>query len=349
MTQPTERHVVVVDCETSGLRRGTDVVVEVAWHDMTTGRHGVFVPPHDVDWVLTYGDPRALELNGYRERLADARQDHTGYAARDLMEKLQDQTLAGANPAFEAGFLPSVLYEAGPPVLRDRQDDVWHHRLADLCAYTAGAFRISPSRLPGLKSVCDLLRVCNEAPHTAEGDVQATVECFRRLTGPVIAVPEVDPWWARRQCEQAAVLATAIYPAMLAGLVSWYLVQTSHVLDVTALTACVIDDAERRGWTTDTTADGFLVAVPTTPRVWPPVTSESDAPEVLQALADLLDASGWRRLEAFRSAPGAPITGYSIDSHSRRWAHRFQRDPSDPGRYLAHRVIAQSEAPDVPG
>ena len=48
----TERQIVVVDFETTGLDPVNDTVVEVAWFNMATGAKGVFVPPHDPAAVL---------------------------------------------------------------------------------------------------------------------------------------------------------------------------------------------------------------------------------------------------------------------------------------------------------
>jgi DNA polymerase III subunit epsilon len=164
----TDRHLVVADVETSGLR-AWDVVVEVAWHDMDTGEHGRFVPAHDVAWVLAFGDPRALEINGYVDRLAGAPQDDGTEVAR-LRTALTGNSLAGSNPAFDARHLTRLL-----------GDTPWHHRLVDLASYAAGALRIDPRNAPGLARARDLLGVDLVPDHTAAGDVAVTVACFRAV------------------------------------------------------------------------------------------------------------------------------------------------------------------------
>lgn len=163
----TLRNLVVVDLETTGLSPERHMIVEVAWWNLATDKHGRFVPPHDVSHALAFGDLPALEMNGYRERLADAPQ-YDGY--EELYAELAGNTFAGSNPAFDTAFLRRVTF-ATP----------WHHRLADLAAYAAGAFALSPGEMPGLADVCERLGVHNPTAHTAEADVRATGQCFRQL------------------------------------------------------------------------------------------------------------------------------------------------------------------------
>jgi DNA polymerase-3 subunit epsilon len=170
----TVRQIIVVDVETSGLIPDHDVAVEVAWWVLETGERGCFIPPHDTEWVLQEGDPQALKLNGYRARLAGQPQDTEDVERAQLARKLAGNTLAGSNPAFDTYFLvlPPFIGHATPP---------WHHRLLDLSAYAAGVLNIPPTELPGLAAVCERLGIENAAPHTAEGDVDATGRCFLAL------------------------------------------------------------------------------------------------------------------------------------------------------------------------
>lgn len=176
------RPVVCVDVETSGLDPDRDVVVEVGWWNLSTGENGCFVPVHNVAWVL--GDPDhevALELNGYRERLADAPQDVDGTALRRLAEQLVGATLAGSNPAFDVAFLGPLLAGGGHAC-------GWHHRLLDVSAFAAGRLGLAGNQLPGLHALAALLneqRNLDIPPpdHTATGDVWTTGLCLRAL-GP---------------------------------------------------------------------------------------------------------------------------------------------------------------------
>lgn len=173
------REIIVADIETSGLDRSRHTTVEVAWWHLGTGQRGVFVPPHSVSEVLANADIAALQINRYIDRLAHAQQDQKAEAAYELAEVLEGNTLAGSNPAFDAAFLPDMFesYDGDYEVYVPR----WHHRLLDLSAYAAGVLGIPPTELPGLATVCEALDVTNPAPHTAEGDVTATGQCFLKL------------------------------------------------------------------------------------------------------------------------------------------------------------------------
>lgn len=171
----TARDVIVVDVETNGLDVERHQAVEVAWWHLGTGERGRFVPWHHVSEVLGNADVEALRINLYLDRLADEPQDLFGRAAKELAKHLDGHTLAAANPAFDSKFLRKMFrsYEGLAPS--------WHHRMLDLSAYAAGVLGIPPTELPGLATVCEALDVTNPAPHTAEGDVTATGQCFLKL------------------------------------------------------------------------------------------------------------------------------------------------------------------------
>ena len=153
------RPVIVVDTETTGLDAEWHIPVEVAWWNLSTNERGVFVPSHDTSWVLEYGDPKALEINQYRERLADALQDTDGRCAQILEDQLADNTMAGSSPEFDDAFLKKII------VVRR------HRRLWSLGAYAAG--KLNLDYVPGLADVCERLGI--KAPdHTAAGDVTST-------------------------------------------------------------------------------------------------------------------------------------------------------------------------------
>lgn len=168
----TERRIVALDTETTGLTE-KDIVVEVGWWDLTTDERGHFVPRHDVAAVLATAHPDALEINGYRERLADAPQDD-GTEMLRLHHVLRGQILAGSNVRFDANHLSRMFRTAG------MHPEPWHYHLAELAPYTAGVLGLPLSDPPGLARVCELLGV-QPGDHTAEADVTATGECFRAL------------------------------------------------------------------------------------------------------------------------------------------------------------------------
>lgn len=165
------RQTVVVDVETNGLSYSQHVPVEVAWWNLDTGSRGSFVPAHDVSAVLATADIKALRINRYLDRLADAEQDAEGLQALALAKMLRDQTLAGSNPRFDAHMLSKIM-----PV-------TWHYRLLDIGAYGAGVLRRPPEEgVPGLWDLCQHLRVSPEDDvHAAEGGVTAAGNCLLEL------------------------------------------------------------------------------------------------------------------------------------------------------------------------
>lgn len=182
MPTPTRRELIVVDVETSGLRF-YDVAVEVAWLNMDTGENATFVPKHPASWVLDQGQPVALDMNGYRTRLAHLPQDD-GTQVRRLHRALTGQSLGGANPGFDwYGFLRRLFATEG---LGGVDEQPHHHRLPDVENYTAGVLGLDPRDLPGLARCCELLGVPGP-DHTAWGDVTATARCFDRLDAIVYA------------------------------------------------------------------------------------------------------------------------------------------------------------------
>ena len=64
------RAVIAVDVESSGLRASVHDAIEVSWWNLSTGEKATFIPAHDSGNVCTYGQEAALQLNGYRERIA---------------------------------------------------------------------------------------------------------------------------------------------------------------------------------------------------------------------------------------------------------------------------------------
>lgn len=182
------RDVWVVDLETTGLDRSLHLPVEVAAISLKTGRQIHFVP-FITGEALGQADREAMRINRYYERALY--RDQLGLTAsircyQDLFEYMGGQALAGANPRFDADMLMKgydwlIQQDADLADLVDQVDEPWHHRLVDVCAYTAGQFNLPPDEMPGMARVCELLGVTNAAEHTALGDAQAAAECFRRL------------------------------------------------------------------------------------------------------------------------------------------------------------------------
>lgn len=172
----TDRQLIVVDTETTGLNLDRAVVVELAAVNVDTGEE-FYLVPLVVREDLAKLDPEAMAINRYFERrLHDQMPDWSGTTKRmwEFADWVDGHTFAGSNPRFDAAMIEKLLdrHDAGPS---------WHHRLADISPYAAGALGLDPTDLPGLDRVCAALGVVNEDPHTAMGDARATAECFRRV------------------------------------------------------------------------------------------------------------------------------------------------------------------------
>lgn len=178
----SDRHIVVVDTETNGLDPARHQAVEIAYWNLTTDERGVFIPAHDVSKVLAAAQVKALQINRYVDRIADRVPATDGDELREFSQQLESCTLAGSNPAFDAAMIAKV-FRPKHAVMADGRvvntwSPPWHHRLLDLSAFAAGMLALD--ELPGLSSVCELLGV-DPGDHTAEGDVTATGECFKKL------------------------------------------------------------------------------------------------------------------------------------------------------------------------
>ncbi|NKV45442.1 hypothetical protein GS926_14935 [Rhodococcus hoagii] len=173
------RQLVIVDVETTSLDVETAAVVEIAAVNTATGEELHFVPWHDpID--IERADPESLKVNRYHERGLERRMldiDETVQHLERLGDMLDGNVLGGANPRFDARVLEQAF--AASEVLAG-----WHHRLADVSAYTAGALRLPPNEIPGLAECCDLLGVTNEQEHSALADARATAACFAAMQRP---------------------------------------------------------------------------------------------------------------------------------------------------------------------
>ena len=170
------RQLIVVDVETTGLNYTIHKVIEVAAINTATDEV-IHFSPNVAPLDLGNADGGAMQVNRYYERGA-WKHMLTGEASseqyRRLAEMLKGNTLGGCNPTFDAEFLAQASHHLDP--------GPWHHRLADLSAYAAGALGIPPNELVGLGDICERLGVDPGVAHSALDDAKATAECFRRLS-----------------------------------------------------------------------------------------------------------------------------------------------------------------------
>lgn len=156
---------VFLDIETTGLDPDLHEVWEVA-AAVDDGPVQSFVVPHS---TLT-ADPKALELNGYWDRGADAHVSDVADLA--LREILAGATVVGANPAFDTAFL-RARWGVAP----------WHYRLLDVEAMALGVLRYErPKGLAGIAvDLRDLGFDILQPDHTAAADVLTTRAVYRAL------------------------------------------------------------------------------------------------------------------------------------------------------------------------
>lgn len=209
-----ERQVIVVDLESNGLDPRRHQAVEVAWWNLATSERATFIPRHDVSKVLKRASIRALQINRYIDRIAEAPQDTDDSQALALWRQLSGRTaqwrvqqpsalavaleamnarrrgeepppppagpvaatLLGSNPRFDARMLEKVFRKIG------REIEPCHYRLLDIAAYAMGVLGLDYP--PGLAEICERLGV-EPGDHSAEADVTATGVAYLKLAAMV--------------------------------------------------------------------------------------------------------------------------------------------------------------------
>jgi DNA polymerase III alpha subunit (gram-positive type) len=152
---------IFLDTETTGLLHSVHDVWEIAYAINNGPIHSSFVE-HDIESA----DPKALEINGYKDRFKGLPQFPQLFEM-NLQEAGKNATLVAANPAFDNGFL--VARWGFRP---------WQYRMLDISTYAMPYF---DWKIPeGLATVAKCLDI--SAPdHTAAEDVNVLRQCFYKL------------------------------------------------------------------------------------------------------------------------------------------------------------------------
>lgn len=170
------RHLIIVDCETTGLVPGIHVPIEIAALNTHTGEDLYIAPSVDpVCWGVA--EPEALAINRYFERRVFDHVESMGAElekAQRLGDWLHCNTLGGSNPRFDLAMLQDFLG-------RHEVDAEPHHRLADLSAFAAGVLGLDPTEQPGLAEVARRCGLGDPPDHTAMTDARVTWQCFKAL------------------------------------------------------------------------------------------------------------------------------------------------------------------------
>jgi DNA polymerase III epsilon subunit-like protein len=169
----TARRELVVDCETNGLDWVRHEAVEVAWHCLETGERRSFMPPQDWDEIVANAEPKALEINGYMERLYGKSTQNVQQEIQLLAEALTDSTVVACNTRFDGNMFGKMFAVNG-----FKLPEMWHYRMLDVESYAKGILNLD--YVPGLNDICRLLSI-SLGDHTALGDVSVTVACYQEL------------------------------------------------------------------------------------------------------------------------------------------------------------------------
>jgi DNA polymerase III epsilon subunit-like protein len=176
------QELVFVDTETTGLDSSRHELFELALIRRKPGHEDEeqawWFPPLD----LSTADPNALIFNNYYERRACAKRSgpDAEWVSRDeyvseihyLARALHGQTLAGANPHFDAGFLRAMMLKA-------QTVPTWHHRLIDVESMAIPILGLEKPM--GVSDLAEKLEIEIKDRHTALGDCRAHRDIYDKL------------------------------------------------------------------------------------------------------------------------------------------------------------------------
>lgn len=187
MVKLVEKPIVFLDTETTGLDPYKHEIIEVAvlrpdllWHTR--------IKPLNLDGA----QPRALEINGYRDHpeLWDGAPIFTEVADQ-LVEQLTDCVIIGTNTQFDMNFITQALERCG---IEDRR--IAYHWI-DLA--TLAYEHLVPCGLHSLalKNICKFVGVTNEGEHTATADVTRVKAVYEKINQA--GMLKRLYWWAKNR------------------------------------------------------------------------------------------------------------------------------------------------------
>lgn len=128
------RRRVYVDIETTGLKYDEHAAIEIAYMTDDMTEPVLVIPweynPYDPSTIFRWADPKAMEINKFLQRYSDGVQASPRAEIGKMIDAMRGSTLVGANVRFDARMIEELTGE------------VWHHRLFDIEAWSAGIFGV---------------------------------------------------------------------------------------------------------------------------------------------------------------------------------------------------------------
>lgn len=139
--------------------------------------------------------PETQAINGFDlQRWRDEGARSIADVLPEILVRMTERSPAGQNIGFDLGHLTAAMGKSG----------TWPRRTVDLQLLAWPLHASGRLDRRGLADICACLGVVNADPHRAMGDIEATVECARRLLSHHIS-PEVRPGEMQMLIEVACI------------------------------------------------------------------------------------------------------------------------------------------------
>jgi DNA polymerase-3 subunit epsilon len=173
---------VVLDCETSGFKVGTDRILSLAAFEITKDRIDI---AGSRKWIVYQPQVRLNQATAVHGILPEEIRQGTPEQTviPDLLPMLGGAVLVGHHVRFDAAMLNDLLMRHYKIRFRNRLIDTAHMAMNELTAFHKTGY--ANQRPPSLDEVCAQLDLPLIARHTAEGDAFLTAEVFLMLSGQI--------------------------------------------------------------------------------------------------------------------------------------------------------------------